>query len=459
MSKFDYDLICIGSGSAGGAAAFVAKRAGKKVAIVEAYQDKLGGHCPNYACVPTKALLKAAQVYKTVQTASSFGIHSDNIRFSFAEIGKYRQRVVDQLTGTRIEKNLASAGIDLLWGKAKFVSKHILDVRGKKYSSEHILIATGSKEWIPPIQGLIETGYWTSDQAVKLDVLPESIIIVGAGPIGVEFSQIFSSFGVQVTLLQKMDQILQREDKEVADYVHKDLASRGVDIFLEVDIVEAHQTGKHRFLNTRIRGQEQIFSAEDILIATGRRPFLEELNLEAGGLKLNNKGFLDLNEYLQTDVANIWAGGDVAGNWQFTHTAAYEGDLIGRNICHQRDEKVNYEVVPRVTFCDPEVASVGITEKEATVKRLHIKTAKFFIGSLGRALIDQDRRGFVKLIVDPDTLQILGGHVVGADAGELIHEIALAMRGKIPVTEIGRMIHAYPTFSESIAAVAEQFLD
>src|SRR3989344_5438593 len=235
-TKFDYDLICIGSGSAGGAAAFVAKKAGKKVAIVEEFRDKLGGHCPNYACVPTKAMLKAADVYKTVKNAKQFGIFADAVRFDFSEIARYRKSVIDQLTGPRIEKNLHNAGIDLIWGRAGFISDHELMIADKKYSAGHILIATGSKEFIPPIPGLSETGYWVSDDAVREEALPRSIAIIGAGPIGVEFSQIFSTFGIEITLIQREDQILQREDKEIADYVQKDLESRGVKIYLNCDI-------------------------------------------------------------------------------------------------------------------------------------------------------------------------------------------------------------------------------
>ena len=456
-TKFDYDLICIGSGSAGGAAAFVAKKAGKKVAIVEEFRDKLGGHCPNYACVPTKAMLKAADVYKTVKNAKQFGIFADAVRFDFSEIARYRKSVIDQLTGPRIEKNLHNAGIDLIWGRAGFISDHELMIADKKYSAGHILIATGSKEFIPPIPGLSETGYWVSDDAVREEALPRSIAIIGAGPIGVEFSQIFSTFGIETTLIQREDQILQREDKEIADYVQKDLESRGVKIYLNCDIEHVDNVAAGKRIRFITSGAEAEAVASQILVATGRRANLD-LHLDAAGVKLTPQGRLELSDYLQTSVAHIWAAGDAAGNWQFTHTAAYEGDLVGRNICHNQEEQAVYEVVPRVTFSDPEVASVGITEAQAKTKNLAVKIGRFPIGNLGRAIIEQDRRGFVKLIVSENDRQIVGGHIVGQSAGQLIHEIALAMRAKIPVTEIARMIHAYPTFSEAVAAASEQFL-
>lgn len=463
--KYDYDLVCIGSGSAGGSAAFVAKKAGLRVAIVESTKDKLGGHCPNYACVPTKALLKAAQVYKTVKNAGEFGILASDVGFDYKKVAKYRDDIVGQLTGSRIEKNLHNAGIDLLWGFAKFISDHELEIAdpsngsSKKYSAANIVIGTGSKEFIPPIEGLKETGFWVSDDAVKLDTLPESIIIVGGGPIGTEFSQVFSSFGVEVTLLQRDAQILQREDKEVADYVQKDLEGRGVRIFTSVEIESVQKVGSRKVVRIKASEKEDVLEAHEILVATGRRANFEGLNLEAAGLKLTDQGKLELNEYLQTSVAHIWAAGDAAGNWQFTHTAAYEGDLVGRNICHRQDEKVNYDVVPRVTFCEPEVASVGMTEGQARVKGLDIRIGKYPFGGLGRALIDHDRRGFVKIIASADDDQILGGHIVGSGAGQLIHEIAVAMKAKIPVTSIAKTIHAYPTFSEAVAAAAEQFLN
>lgn len=456
-TKYDYDLICIGSGSAGGAAAFVAKKAGFRVAIVEVSKDKLGGNCPNYACVPTKALLNAAKVLKTAKTAGEFGIQADNVSFDFKKVAAYRDSIVDQLTGPRIERNLHNAGIDLLWEMAKFVSDHELEIAGRTYSAENILIATGSKEFIPPIDGLAETGFLVSDQAARLLELPKSIIVIGAGPVGTEFSQIFSSFGSQVTLLQRESQILQREDKEIADLVHKDLASRGVKIVLDMEVQRAQKHGGEKVVTIKAGGKEQDFRAQEIMIAAGRRAALSDLNLEAAGLQLNSVGKLDLNEYLQTERAHIWAAGDAAGSWQFTHTAAYEGDLVGRNICHKHDEGVNYDVVPRVTFCEPEVASVGMTESEAQKKGSDIQVAKYPVGNLGRSLIDLDRRGFVKLVVDKKTRMILGGHIIGNNSGQMIHEIAVAMKGEISVDVVAKTIHAYPTYSESIAAAAEKF--
>lgn len=458
MTKYDYDLICVGSGSAGGAAAFVAKKAGNTVAIVEETKDKLGGNCPNYACVPTKALLNAAKVLKTVRQAGDFGISAENPGFDFKRVAAYRDGIVDQLTGPRIERNLHNAGIDLLWGAAKFVSDHEIEIDGRKFSAENILIGTGSKEFIPPIEGLKETGFLVSDEAVKLTDLPKSIIIIGAGPVGTEFSQIFSSFGVEVTVLQRDAQILQREDREIAEIVQKDLESRGVRIVLNMEIQRVQKHAGDKVVTVKVQGAEHDFRAQEILVAAGRRAALQDLNLEAAGLKLNSLGRLDLNEYLQTERAHIWAAGDAAANWQFTHTAAYEGDLVGRNICHKHDEAVNYDVVPRVTFCEPEVASVGMTEADAQKKGIETQIAKYPIGNLGRALIDLDRRGLVKLVVEKKSRNILGGHIAGQNAGQMIHEIAIAIKGKIPIETVARTIHAYPTYSESISAAAEKFL-
>ena len=461
--KFDYDLIAIGSGSAGGSAAFVAKRAGMKVAVVEEFKDRLGGHCPNYACVPTKAMLKAASIYKMAKRAAEFGIELDNLRFDFKKIAAYRQGIVDKLTGPRIERNLHNAGIDLLWGRAEFTGEHELkivsaDGTSKQYTFNHAVIGTGSKEFIPPIQGLDEIGFWTSDIAVRATNLPESIVIIGGGPIGVEFVEIFSSFGKQVTIIQREPQILPREDSEIADYVAADLKRRGVEIITDSEILFVHKLGNTKSVRVKTPDGEREAAGDEILVATGRRANLAPLNLKNAGVETDDKGRLKLNEYLQTNQAHIWAAGDAAGNWQFTHTAAYEGDLVGRNICLEHDEKVNYDVVPRVTFCEPEVASVGITEDQAKLKNLNYRVGRFKSGGLGRMLIEQDPRGLVKLIVETGSMKILGGHIVGENAGQLIHEVALAMKAGIPVTEIGRMIHAYPSFSEAVAACAEQFL-
>ncbi|OGF00880.1 MAG: hypothetical protein A3G07_02935 [Candidatus Doudnabacteria bacterium RIFCSPLOWO2_12_FULL_47_12] len=279
-------------------------------------------------------------------------------------------------------------------------------------------------------------------------------MVIGGGPIGTEFTEIFTSFGRPVTLLQREPQILQREDKDIADYVQKELEHRGVHIILDCEIIDVTRAGSYKIIRGRAGGREFNVEGAEILVATGRRANLD-LNLEAAGVKVTPQGRLELNEYLQTSQAHIWAAGDAAGNWQFTHTAAYEGDLVGRNICHRHDEKTNYDVVPRVTFCDPEVASVGITEAQAKTKNIPYKAGTYKIGGLGRYLINRDSRGFIKLIVEPSSGLILGGHVVGESAGQLLHEIALAMKAKIPVTTMARMIHAYPTFSEAVGAAAE----
>lgn len=457
MTKFDYDVICIGSGSAGGAAAFVAKHAGNRVAIIEEFPDKLGGNCPNYACIPTKAMLKAATVYKDALNAGRFGITAKDVSFDFEKVAEYRDAIVNRLTGSRIERNLKNAGIDLIFGRAKFVSDHELEINGKKYSAAHIVIGTGSKEFIPPIQGLQDTGFITSDQASRLKKLPESIIIIGAGPVGVEFAEVFGSFGVKVTLLQREVQILQREDAEIAKLVQEDLESHGVKIILSMEVESVRRDGANKIVKLKTGGEEQEISAQEIMVAAGRRADLNNLNLEAAGLKLNAQGKLDLNEYLQTSQAHIWAAGDAAGNWQFTHTAAYEGDLVGRNICHQHEEKVDYSVIPRITFCEPEAASVGITQAEAEKKGLKVKMEKFAVGGLGRSLVEMEPRGFVKLVAAEDN-QILGAHVVGLQAGELVHEIAVAMKGKLPIDVVARTIHAYPSFSEAVSAAAEKFI-
>jgi len=457
--KYDYGIIAIGSGSAGGSAAFVAKRCNTKVAVVEERRDMLGGHCPNYACVPTKALLKSAHIYNLAKKAQEFGVRAENVSFDFEKVAEYRESIVSQLTGSRIEKNLASAGIDLLWGQAQFVSEHELMVAGRRYSAAHIVISSGSKEFIPPIKGLGEAGFWTSDEAVKLTKLPESIIIIGAGPVGTEFAQIFSSFGVKVTLLQRGPQILQRDEPEAAKLVQENLESRGVSVITDMEVLEVMKKGNDKLARVEVSQGEKTYRAQELMVATGRRANLLPLNLEKAGVRVDEKGRLELNEFLQTNISNIWAAGDAAGAWQFTHTAAYEGDLVGRNICQEAHEATDYSVVPRVTFCEPEVASVGDTEAQADAAGRDIRVGKFNVGGLGRYLIEKDSRGFVKIIADKKTGRIYGGTAVGINAGQLIHEVALAMKAKLPAAEIGRMIHAYPTFSEAVAAAGEQFID
>ncbi len=454
----NYDLIVIGGGSAGFVAAFKAKSAGLSVALVE--KHKLGGECPNYACLPSKAMLRSAEVLHLAESAEKFGVHVKQAHATLPEIVSAKDPIIQLLTGSpRLENALKRNDVDYLFGEASFLDSYTIKVGNETYTAKQFVIATGSDPFIPPIEGLAETGFIDSIQASMLKVQPKRIAIIGAGAVGSEYTQLFTRLHSQVYLIQRGERILDREDEETSKVVAESFLTQGVKIFTNTEVTKAEKIpdGKKLILETK-EGQQEII-VDEILVAPGRRPDLSKLSLEAAGVKLDDHGKLVLDENLRTSQPHIWAAGDVAGRYLFTHVAAYEGDIVGWNLTHPDQlKKPDYRVVPRATFTHPEIGSVGLTEKEAREKGFDVLAASYPLKVMGRGLTTRESEGFIKLVVDQKTGLILGGHMVGDAAGEVIHEIALAMFANIPVEKLGQMIHAFPTMAEAVSFVTERLL-
>lgn len=457
-----YDVIVIGGGSAGFSAAEVAARSGARVCLIE--KDILGGECPNWACVPTKALLRCAKLYHEVKNdARNFGIHAPTVSFRFKDIMARKDAVVDTISGKRMkmEKIATELGITVVKGVAKFTDAHSVRVGKKKLSGKKIILATGTTSFVPPVDGLKTAGYLTFRDAVSLKTQPKTMVIIGGGPVGCEFATFFAMLGTKVIILQLADYVLQREDPEIAAIAGAQLQSLGVDVQVKTKTLSVKKEGKKRRVTYQVGTKKrQSVLVDQVLLAAGKRAAIDGLALEKAGVKLDEKGRLSTDEYQRTNRKHIFAAGDVDGGMQFTHTAHAEGVIAAHNALAKSVrsmKKRDVRVVPRATFVHPEVASVGMTAKEAQDAKKKIEIASFPVGALGRSVTDNHRIGLLKLVIEKKTLKILGGHMIGERAGEVIHEIALAMHVGATAQDVARLIHAFPTYSESVAAALGRY--
>lgn len=453
-----FDVIVLGGGSAGIAAAESARAHGAHVAIVEAAQ--LGGECPNWACVPTKALLRAATLYNEIRTeASDFGISTGPVRFRFGALMARKSRVVRTVTGEgkRLQQWADREGIAVLYGKAKFIDAHTVQVGKAVFSAASFVLATGSEEYIPPIAGIDEVPYLTSRSVTALQELPKSVAVVGGGAVGCELATFFALLGVKTYVFEASPHILGRIDPDVAEVAAASLRGHGAHVVTDTRVLSVTKRGKAVtvvYQHGKRRRQKLVVDA--IVMAAGKRPRLSDLGLEAIGVAFNDGGYLALDTYQRTKVKHILAAGDVTGVDQFTHTAHAEGRRAGRiaAVGIRGEPKYAYTVVPHVLFVEPEVATVGLTEQQARAAGYGIGVGTFPVGALSRAVIDGKRDGLLKVVVDEDSGLVLGAHMVGERAGEVLHELALAIHARIPFSEVAAMLHAFPCYSEVIPAVA-----
>lgn len=443
-----YDVIVIGGGSAGFAVLEQIAHKFKKIALVE--NRKLGGSCPNFACVPSKALIKCAEVLHTAKTAEPFGINVKDVTFNWEKVQQYRKNKVESTAAAESEQDLKEKNVDLIWGTAKFVSPYEIEVGGKTYSADKFAITTGSKAAMPEIRGINDVEILDSDQALALQTLPKSLVIIGAGPVGIEASQMFARFGVRVVVVVRTNQILSREEPEVANLVQEYLENDGVEFLFNAQVLSFSESGHLKKINVEVEKEIGSIEAEKILMAAGRTPNIDMLDLEKIGVETFEKG-AKVNEYMQTTKPHIYCAGDCAGVMLFTHVASCEGFIIGQNLLGNK-MKADHRVVPRGTFTDPEVGSVGMMEKEAKELGFEVLTSVMdYTG--GRGGIQDDPTGLIKVTVDKKTRQILGASVVGKYAAEFVHMVSLAMHTKTKVDDLDTMIYAFPTYAESLAGI------
>ncbi len=458
MSKYQYDVTVIGGGSGGLVVARVTAALGARTLLLD--KKELGGDCLRFGCVPSKTLIHAAKIVKTTRESISFLEDGAEVNFK-VDMAKVTRKVKSVIHTVEEAEAVYVKDVEVKFGKAEFKSPHELLLNDELITSQSFVIATGSHPRIPQVDGLAETGFLTNEDVFDLLHLPPSVVIVGGGPIGVEMAQAFARLGSQVTLLQGPERVLPKEEPEMSQAVTDALERDGVKIITGARLKKAQRNGENKVVIAQ-RGTETIeLEAAEIILALGREPNVNNLNLEAAGVKFDATG-IKVDDYLQTSSENIFAIGDVTGGYLFTHVAAYQGGLVARNALLPKigRKKVDYRVVPWVTFTDPEAARVGLTEAEAQKQHGKIKVQTFPWKDIDRAQAEGETEGYIKLILNEKAEEILGAHIVGAHAGEMLAEVALAMQNKLGISDILATIHAYPTLATGLQNAAfEAYLE
>ncbi len=449
-----FDLIVIGSGPGGYVAAIRAAQLGMNVACVET--DKLGGVCLNIGCIPTKSLLTSALLVNEVKDGEQHGIVAKDLTFDLGPAQKRSLAVAEQLSkgvGFLFKKNKVThiQGFGRLAGKGKV---EVEDADGQKttYEAAHVIVATGSRPRNLPMLQIDEDRVWSSTGALRQEKAPETLLIVGAGAIGMEFADVFASFGTKVTIVEALDRILPLEDAEISKLMQRLFKKRGMDIYTSARFEKAdiQEDGVHvTFKDAKGEAHEQ--KVDYVLSAVGRVPNSENLGLDVAGVKTDERGFIVVDEQLRTNVPGVYAIGDVAGHQLLAHKASHEGIVCVEHIAGQGHHTVDYGNVPNCTYCHPEVASVGLTEEQAREKGFDIEVGKFPWVGIGRAVAAGHTDGFVKIIRDKKYSEILGAHIVGPSATELIAEFVVGRHLESTVEEMETAIHPHPTLSEGVS--------
>jgi dihydrolipoamide dehydrogenase len=441
---FDFDVAILGGGMGGYPAAIRASQLGLKVALVES--DKLGGTCLHIGCIPTKVLLESSELYHRVSArGTEFGLKAEVVGYDFPVISSRRDAVVNQLF-KGVQYLMKKNKIEIVEGKGRVRDRNTLEVGAKQIKAKNLIVATGST--VRTLPGLEFDGKYiiSSDHATLANEVPESICIIGAGAVGVEFATFYNQLGVKVTLLEALDRVVPLEDEEISKEMLTAFKKAGIDTRLGVKVKGAKKARDGVSVDTE---QGEVW-ARQLLVAVGRSPRSKEIGLEQVGVTTHPNGFIKVDEWMRTSAEGIHAIGDVVGGYLLAHAAAHEGMTAAEDIAGQRVAPMEQELVTRCTYSHPQVASVGLTEKQAREKGHEVKVGKFPFTALGRAIIHGETGGFVKVVADAKTGQLLGTHIVGANATELIAEPALTQLFQGDAWELGRNIHPHPTLSEAV---------
>jgi pyruvate/2-oxoglutarate dehydrogenase complex dihydrolipoamide dehydrogenase (E3) component len=442
------EVFVIGGGGTGSDVTYALAGAGMHVVMAE--REQLGGECAHFGCDPSKALLKAARIAALARRAGEFGIRVHGVEVDYPAVMRRVRALIDEETSAGA-RPYEERGARVLMQEARLTGPHRVETAdGTVWEADRIVLTTGSEASAPQVDGLQEGGYWTNREAIwHGEDVPESLLILGAGAIGVEFAQIYARFGSRVTVVESLDRVLPSEDRDSSSAIEMALRMEGIEFLTDATCERVERTPDAGW-RLVVAGAPAV-SGHRLLVATGRRPVLDGHDLAAAGVELDDRGKPVLSETLRTSAGHIWAGGDATGDQLFTHVGDYEASVIVADILG-RPFPADYRVVPRVTFCEPEVASVGLTEDQAREGSGNVRAGLVPFADGSRSFLEGESAWHVKVVAEADSGEVLGGHIVGEAAGELLGEIVAVMSGRVPAAVVGNAIHPYPTRSQTVRA-------
>ena len=455
-----YDAIVIGSGQGGTPLSQALAAAGMRTALVE--REHVGGTCINEGCTPTKTMVASGRVAYLARRGADYGVHTGSIRVDMVRVRKRKRNIVDLFRGGSQRRVERTKNLDLLFGHAEFSGPSSIAVRDKKHTTrlltaDRFFINAGCRPAVPKIIGLDGVPFLDSTSVMELNAVPEHLLVLGGGYIGLEFGQLFRRLGSRVTIVQSGPSLLAREDPDVASAVADILKEDGIQVLLDARAEKAARHGSRVHLKIRSGGKMRSLEGSHLLVATGRIPNSDTLNLQAAGVSTDVRGFIEVNEKLQTTSKNVFALGDIKGGPAFTHISYDDFRIIRTNLIEKGNASTAGRIVPYTVFIDPQLGRVGLSETEARERNLEIRVAKMPMNYVARALEVDETRGFMKVIVDKKSNHILGAAVLGLEGGEIMSQIQIAMMGKLPYTVLQNAVFAHPTLSESLNNLFSHF--
>lgn len=446
----------MGGGAAGFAAAMKANEFEAETLMVNNSAVGMGGTCVNVGCLPTKHLLYVGEVIHKMKAHNLEGL-SASASFDFKTIIEEKDKLVEKFRKEKYESVLREfSSVEYVEGNAKFVSKTEVQVNGEVYKANKFIIATGSSTSVPPIEGINEVDYLTNIEVLQLKELPNSLIVLGGGPLGIEFAQMFSRFGTEICLLQRANRIIPKEEPELTSLLQGYLQDEGIEIHTGAEIKRVRLEGKEKIVKAVVDGKEKSYRGEQLLVATGRRPNTSDMGLEKLGIRLGREGEVIVNEEMRA-VENFWAAGDVTGEPMLETVAAKEGMIAVNNALSENKKTMDYRVVPQAVFTDPQLAGVGLTDALANEKGISCacNTVPMELVPKGQAI--KDTRGAVKIVIDKQTQEIIGIHILASGAADLIHEGVMIVKNRMTIDDVIDTLHIFPTLSEAIKITAQSF--
>jgi dihydrolipoamide dehydrogenase len=448
----DFDVVVLGAGPGGYVAAIRAAQLGLKTAIIE--KDSVGGVCLNWGCIPSKSLLRNAEVLNLVNNAEEFGITFENLTYDFSKAISRSREVVDKLT-SGVQYLLNKNQVELIKGTGKLTEPHEIEIleNNRKFTSDNIIIATGARQRDIDSMPIDHHVVINSRDALSMSEIPDDITIIGAGATGVEFAHIYRSYGAKVTLVEMMDRIIPNEDSEISDSLRKSFAEREIDIKVGVAVKSIQASNGTALVTLVANGEEHLITSDKVLVAVGVQPNTDGIGLERAGIT-TDKGFISIGENMETNVSGVYAIGDVTGKMLLAHVATAQAVTAVEYIAGLNPAPIDYHLMPRAIYCEPQVASFGMTEAQAKNHGIETQIGRFPFSASGKAVALGHTEGIIKLVIDPEIGEILGAHMIGPEVTELLAELSMTKLLEGTTTELGWLVHPHPTISEALKEAA-----